>query len=352
MKLLVTTHGTLGDAVPVLCVAKELRARGHEIVVAASGAIAVLFTRESFLVVRAGPGLDAARAHAHAGLFDDWGPRTRAQMQAAADLEDMPACYRDLFAAGRAHDVDALVAGAPMRAASYAAEDLARPIVVLHTRADLFAAATTPTVPSLLLSSPHFAPVSGVRALGFTAYDGIAQPGWSSPSPELEAFVARHAGSVVAYVPGSTPMATAAEDLRLHIEAAQALDLALVVQRGWSPLEGADADGLLFADALPHAWLFARAAAVIAPGRPGVVARALRAGCPLLVEPRSRDDFYNAKRVRALGAGGALHPRQLSVVGIKRMLAERVLGTTPDRTPFVREDGATRAAEAIPALLA
>ena len=116
----------------------------------------------------------------------------------------------------------------------------------------------------------------------------------------------------------------------------------IVVQRGWAGL-GPEllptaCDHVFFADALPHDWLLARAAAVICPGRIGVVAGALRAGCPILVEPRTRDGFNHARRLRTLGVGVALDSSALSQVGIRRILEEKLL------LPAVRERAARLAA--------
>jgi len=58
---------------------------------------------------------------------------------------------------------------------------------------------------------------------------------------------------------------------------------------------------VLFADFLPQDWLFARAACSIQHGGIGTIARALRAGCPILVEPFGNDQLYNASRVSLLG---------------------------------------------------
>lgn len=347
MRLLVTAQGAIGDGVPLLAVALALRARGHEVIAGVAGAIGALFENEGFSVLRVGRGLDGPTARAHVDLFEDERPASAARRRALADLEDMPACYRDLARIARARAVEGLVAGGRMRAARHVAEDLGRPLVLVHTRADLPEGPRE--VPSVVLSSPAFAPI---RAQGFHRYEGAAQPGWTEPSAELVAFVRAHDGAFVVWLPGSAPLPEPARELALHRAATRALGLGLVVQPGWSRFEDVlPGPDLFLADPLPHAWLLERAAAVITPGRPGVIAHALRAGCPLLCEPRSRDDFYNAGRVRALGAGGAIDPRELTDVGLRRMLDERVLGADIATDRFRAEDGAARAADMIPSLL-
>jgi UDP:flavonoid glycosyltransferase YjiC (YdhE family) len=45
----------------------------------------------------------------------------------------------------------------------------------------------------------------------------------------------------------------------------------------------------------------------------------------MLVEPYGNDQFSNARRLLALGVGGAMHPHKLTVAGLVHMLETRVL---------------------------
>jgi UDP:flavonoid glycosyltransferase YjiC (YdhE family) len=51
----------------------------------------------------------------------------------------------------------------------------------------------------------------------------------------------------------------------------------------------------------------------------------MRGGRPMLVEPYGIDQFFNARRILALGVGAAIHPHKLTVTGIVRLLEEKVL---------------------------
>ena len=121
--------------------------------------------------------------------------------------------------------------------------------------------------------------------------------------------------------------------------------------------DGEPCDHVFFGDVLPHDWLLARAAALVFPGRPGCLARALRAGCPLLAEPRAADDFFNARQILTLGLGSAMHPHMLTEEGLSQILAERVL--TEDvlercrelSTIVAGEDGASAACARIDTFL-
>jgi len=75
---------------------------------------------------------------------------------------------------------------------------------------------------------------------------------------------------------------------------------------GWTPEHLPD--GVLTLDAVPHAWLLPRCAAVVHHGGAGTTAAGLRAGVPSVVVPFAGDQPFWAKRVAALGAGPAPIP--------------------------------------------
>jgi hypothetical protein len=85
---------------------------------------------------------------------------------------------------------------------------------------------------------------------------------------------------------------------------------------------------VFFADFLPQDWLFARAACSIQHGGVGTIARALRAGCPILVEPFGNDQLYNASRVSLLGAGAAVQPFATTAESLARVLSGKVLSVS------------------------
>jgi UDP:flavonoid glycosyltransferase YjiC (YdhE family) len=145
----------------------------------------------------------------------------------------------------------------------------------------------------------------------------------------------------------------------VHAGAAKLLGRRLVVQEGWARLvrehlpAAIDPARVHFARMLPHDWLLERSAAVITHGTMGIVSKALRAACPMLVEPYGRDLFFNARRVKALGLGTAMNPHKLTAEGIARALETRVLTAgvrrrAVDMAARVRaEDGVARACDLI-----
>src|SRR5205085_2800708 len=64
-------------------------------------------------------------------------------------------------------------------------------------------------------------------------------------------------------------------------------------------------------EAIPHDWLFPRAAAVVHHGGAGTTAAALRAGIPSVVVPFMADQPFWGRRIFHLGAGPRPLPRRL-----------------------------------------
>ena len=350
MRILTTSFGTLGDHVPTLALSVALRNSGHEVAAAVGEAALPLYGHERIPARGSGSGLSPEVVQQHPWLFDYRASFVPDRAKMSADIEDMPRNYRELARLAREFRPDVLIAGAGQRAARFVSEDQRIPWVSLCTHRALFRAIKlrheTHAPRVILACSPVFddTPIDEqIVVTGFVYYDSAAQPGWSKPSPALEQFVAEgHSDGFLLLLPGSLPHAHRAEFLRHHVEAAREMGRRIVVQRGWAGL-GPEllptaCDHVFFADALPHDWLLARAAAVICPGRIGVVAGALRAGCPILVEPRTRDGFNHARRLRTLGVGVALDSSALSQVGIRRILEEKLL------LPAVRERAARLAA--------
>lgn len=84
-----------------------------------------------------------------------------------------------------------------------------------------------------------------------------------------------------------------------------------VLLTGWGALGAArDSDRVFVTEAVPHDWLFPRAAAVIHHGGAGTTAAGLRAGVPALVVPFAGDQFLWGRRLFALGVGPRPIPRR------------------------------------------
>ena len=152
--------------------------------------------------------------------------------------------------------------------------------------------------------------------------------------------------------------------MAVHAEAAGLLGRRLVVQEGWAGLvrehlpASVDPVRVHFARTLPHDWLLERSAAVITHGTMGIISKALRTACPMLVEPYGRDLFFNARRIKALGLGTALNPHTLTAEGVSRALQDEgadggsaAAGGQGVAAEVRAEDGVARACDLIEELL-
>ena len=83
-----------------------------------------------------------------------------------------------------------------------------------------------------------------------------------------------------------------------------------ILLSGWGGLSPSDlSENIHLIDAVPHAWLFSRMAAVVHHGGAGTTAAGLRAGVPSILIPHFADQPYWAERVKSLGVGPAGIPR-------------------------------------------
>lgn len=191
----------------------------------------------------------------------------------------------------------------------------------------------------LLASSPHFSrpdlrgflPGHRVQQTGFLYFEDPAWAAWQ-PDETLRAFFDRPPERrPIVFGYSSIPIEHPERILAPHVEAAAALGRPLMVLGGWAGFSeahlppGANRDEILFADFLPQDWIFAHAACAIQHGGIGTLARALKQGCPLLIEPLGNDQLYNATRIHDLGVGDAVHPFLMTAEMLVSILRERVL---------------------------
>jgi UDP:flavonoid glycosyltransferase YjiC (YdhE family) len=373
-RIVISSHGTVGDFMPFVPLAKGLSGRGHSVLVAVNETMQPLFRYAGLDVVSCGPRFGPAEAQRFAPVFDGWNPLPN-RHELDEQINDVPANYNDLMAACRGADL--LVAVSIQYAARAVSAALGLPWVCVYCNAAGFPHESgDPAIPlppaelHLLASSPHFSQplVAGAHGepspqlTGFWHYAGEDQPGWTEPASELRAFV-EGGNAPLALLPGSIPVADPRHVVAVHAEAARRLGRRLVIQEGWARLLRAhlpasiDPGQVHFAQTLPHDWLLERSAAVITHGTMGIVSKALRAACPILVEPYGRDLFFNARRIKALGLGTAMNPHQLTAESVARALETKVLtAEVRQRAEGVAaairdEDGVARACDLIEELL-
>ena len=130
------------------------------------------------------------------------------------------------------------------------------------------------------------------------------QPPPGEPLPaKLESFLEQ--GPPPVYLGfGSMTDARPARTTREILRAVAAIGCRALVSRGWAGLGGeALPEGVLEIDAVCHAQLFPRVAAVVHHGGAGTTTMAARAGVPQILVPHLMDQFYWGRRVQLLGLG-------------------------------------------------
>jgi vancomycin aglycone glucosyltransferase len=162
-----------------------------------------------------------------------------------------------------------------------------------------------------------------------------------SPLPDqLEQFLSR--GDPPIYVGvGSMRDAPPAKSL---LEAARTSGRRVVLSRGWAELAG-DGDDCIVIDDVDHQKLFPRCAAIVHHGGAGTTHTAALAGRPQVIVPHNYDQFYWRERIETLGIGAAgPAASELDVASLSRAI-QRALTLTNRVT--LSTNGARRAAERI-----
>ena len=399
-RIVITSTGTLGDFAPFVALGRRLQARGHRVRMAVNPAMLPLAESAGLEAVPCGRLFGPAEARERAAVFDHWSrPSDEEIFNQWRDIE-LGQSYFDLAEA--CHGADLLIASTIQAAAPMVHEKSGIPWVSVSLLPMEFPHADGPDEPLteqdtrlwgelvdylnqtrtalgfpclsyhdwisyqysdslvLLASSSHFSqPIPNhlpeARMTGFWFESHLGN--WS-PDDELLAFLDVVPKPLILTF-SSLPVQDASRVLALHVEAAARLDRRLLVQRGWAHLDQqalanrATGERVFFVGPLPHAWLFQQVSAVIHHGGIGTTAQAMRCGRPMLVEPYGNDQFFNARRILALGVGAAMHPHKLTVTGLARVLEEKVLTADVRRralelaTGLQAEDGLTMACDLI-----
>ncbi len=164
---------------------------------------------------------------------------------------------------------------------------------------------------------------------GFWFYEDPRWCKWQ-PDTKLKEFMTTRPKPLVLSF-SSQPIRNREEFIAVHISAAMKLNRRILIQGGWSGFNEShlplniDRDLVMFAGFMPQDWLFFHAAGVITHGGIGTVARALRNSCPMLLEPYTYEQCFNAHKVLSWGVGAAMFPTKLTAAGIARVLEEKVL---------------------------
>lgn len=395
MRALLSTIGSRGDVQPLVALALELRAQGHEVQLCVPPDFRMWIEGLGLPVTTIGPELRATAAPRPAAAPPT--PDQRRQM-----IAETVATQFDTVA--RAADgCDVLVGATALQvAAPSVAERLGIPYVFVaycpavlpsphHAPPMLPGQAAAPAAQpdfaqrwlddaarwAALWGDPinhhraqhGLAPIDDVRSYVLTrtpwlAADAALAPwpdpddtsvvragAWTLPdrrplTPEVEAFL--DAGDAPVYF-GLGSMRAPSEAARTAVDAVRATGRRMILSRGWAGLALTDdAPDCLLIDEINQQSLFRRVAAVVHHGGAGTTTAAAGAGVPQVVLPQFYDQFYWAARVEALGIGravpGAATTERLAGA-LTAVLTPQTATVARQFSAVVRKDGARTAAE-------
>jgi UDP:flavonoid glycosyltransferase YjiC (YdhE family) len=369
-RVVLTTHGTLGDLHPYLAIALELQRRGHEPVVATSE-----FHRHS--VEARGLRFHAVRPDMSFGdksLHRRWTEPKRGLERVIREymLPRLRETYDDLLAAVQSDGgADLLVSQILIFAAPLVAEKTGVRWVSTELQPGAFMSAHDPPV---LAPLPALAKLRGLgvrfhnalfalarmtarrwgepvaelrRELGlgtganplfegrhsprvvlalFSPLIGAPQPDWprnvvvtgfpfhDENESQLPARLARFLDDgepPIVFTLGSSAVWDAGDFYAQSVAAARTLGKRAVLLVGNDPLnEITETAEILTIPYVPYAQLFPRASVIVHQGGIGTTAQAMRAGKPMLIVPFGGDQHDNGARVERLGAGRTIVRRQ------------------------------------------
>ena len=362
MRALLSVVGTRGDVQPVMALAVQVRALGHEVRLCVPPNFIDSAQSLGFTATPVGVEMRAPRAGAPspppplpdliADQFDSVGAAAKgcdvilganAHQYAArsiAELLGIPylnALYAPTALPGedntRAWNARALdrVNANRARLGLASIDDVLRHIVADHP---------------WLATDPTLDPSPSAPGIVIVQTGAWIFPDSSRLSADLEAFL--EAGQPPVYF-GFGSMPVAASTSRTLIDAARAAGRRAIVSEGWAELGLIDEGSDCFAvgDVNQQA-LFPRVAAVVHHGGAGTTLAAARAGAPQVVVPMFGDQPYWGSRVRALGIGTSIPFAELTTELLTSALRDACAPAIAKRAAMVASqivvDGAAIAA--------
>ena len=380
-RILLTTHGTLGDLHPYLAIALELQNRGHKPVIATSE-----YHRQKIESV----GLEFHALRPDISFGDKELHRRMTEPKRGLErvireyiMPVLRETYDDLLeAVQKDGGTDLIISQILIFAAPLIAEKLNIHWISTELQPGTFMSATDPPVIAPL---PALAKLRGLgatfhkmlfgfakltarswgnpvqqlrRELGlppgnhplfegrhsprlvlalFSSVIGEPQPDWAANTlvtgfpfydekdsilpKELEKFLDEGEPPIV-FTLGSSAVWDAGNFYLESIAAAQKLGMRAVLLIGNDPLNQPSQplpENMIAVPYAPYALIFPRASAVVHQGGIGTTGQALRAGKPMLVMPFGGDQFDNGARIERLGVGRVIMRKQYSA---QRVAAE------------------------------
>ena len=364
-RIVLTTHGTLGDLHPFIAIALELQNRGHHPVIATSEYYRRKIESEGIEFHAVRPDITFNDKELHRRLTEPKRGFERAIREFV--LPVLRETYDDLLAAAQTGDgadllisqilifaaplvaektgirwistelqpgafmsaydppvmapVPALarlrplgstfhralfaVARLPARLWSKPIKQLRRELGLTPAKAPLFKGRNSPRLVlalfSRVLAEPQPDWAANTRVTGFPFYDENG----STLNPELEQFLDGGEPPIV-FTLGSSAVWDAGSFYVESIAAARKLGKRAVLLIGSDPLNQLFEplpENIIAAGYAPYAKIFPRASVIVHQGGVGTTGQALRAGKPMLVMPYGSDQYDNGARIERLGVG-------------------------------------------------
>jgi UDP:flavonoid glycosyltransferase YjiC (YdhE family) len=341
--MLFTSRPLAGHFEPLVPLAVQARAAGHTVAFA---------TGEPYVTRARQDGFEAFRAGPDDGFRSEWAPRFPGFEQLVGDAQRrffLTRIFADLELAPRAADLESIV-------------DTWRPQLIVHEVAE-FAAPLVGTARGIPYVDVSYGALIGSSLLRATGE--AAAPHWraraldphqvaglfrhlyvdtcppSMQSPEIASIAAvQRLRPAAAEIPDTDPpewldqldsqsvvyvtMGTVwnrnPDVFRVVIEALRDDDITLVVTVGRQndPASlGPQPGNVLVQRYVPQGVVLPRCDAIVTHGGSGTVLGALACGVPLLVLPQGADQYSNAERVVAAGAGRQLLKDELTVDAVR-----------------------------------
>jgi sterol 3beta-glucosyltransferase len=343
MRTVLTGFGSVGDMQPLLALAVELRRQGHSVEFALSPSLVGLAARLGFHASPIGPNVHEIQRNFILSMAQEPVDLAAVRALLAQFFEGFPQVFDDLCRA--CHDRDVLISaagppfgrmvhevtGIPFVSLDYEYVDEAPGSLLEHQVAALLnpfrKQLGLPPVRypmtiddyspelALFIASPHVyqRALSWAPHYQMTGFFFLDEEGWQ-PTDELAMFL--EAGDPPVVISLGSEIQDAPERITsLLVSAIGQTGCRAIIQHGWGEL--ATRRGLppnIYAlGAVPHAWLFPRAAGVVHHGGHGTMASALRAGLPSVCIPHTWEQGLLASHFRRLGCtAGVVAYRQLT----------------------------------------
>jgi len=342
-RMLFTCRPLAGHFEPLLPLAKEAAAAGHAVAFATGEPYATRATEAGFEAFVAGPD-EAFRA--------EWAPRFPGFEQLVGNEQRrffLTEIFANLELVPRAHDLESIVDSWSPDVIVHEVAELAAPLVGSARGITYVDVSYGPLIDASLLhatgeaAGPHWRarglaphPVAGLfRHL----YVDTCPPSLQNPeiaslaSVQLLRPAAAHVPDVdppdwldeidaaaTVYLTMGTVWNSNLDIFRTVIEALRDEDVALIITVGQlnDPVAlGPHPDNVFVHRYIPQGVLLARCDAIVTHGGAGTTLGALAFGVPLLVLPQGADQYANANRVVAAGAGRQLFKHELSAAAIR-----------------------------------